>query len=179
MKKYFNYSEFDCPTTGKGSGEHFMDKDFLNKLNYARYLSEVYYGVPFPIVRGGGYRSVEHEHRQGRSGTSSHTKGIAVDIDHGGNEEKEFSIYSCLISAGFNRFGFMGTSIHVDSDKTKPQYSAWDYSTTNYKTFPVFDSHMNLMRSLSELGKVPHDLGLFFDFNQSLLDIPSFSEPYQ
>lgn len=118
MKDFFSQPEFSrCdPPCKKGD----MDKDFMNRLNVARFISDV------PYVLTSAYRPVEHEKAQGRDGTSSHTKGIAVDIvsTTGG---QRMAILRGLMAAGFTRIGIGEDFIHVDSDPDKVQKFIFTY----------------------------------------------------
>jgi len=95
-----------------------MQEHFMKKLDAARDIA----GVPFII--NSAYRTKEHELKQGRDGTSSHCKGIAVDI-RAGNSVARFRILTGLMRAGFTRIGIYGSFIHVDLDYEKDQDVAW------------------------------------------------------
>ena len=119
--KYFKLSEFDRPDE-PGSGSK-MDKDFLEKLDYARGNA----GVPFKI--NSGYRTKEWNTKiTGRIGSdSSHLKGLAVDI-HCNNSRDRALIINALMEVGVNRFGIARTFIHADVDKNKDQDVIWLYN---------------------------------------------------
>ena len=91
-----------------------MDKGFLQRLDIARFHSEV------PYIINSAYRSVEHEKSKGRSGDSSHTKGVAVDLK-ATNARTKFKIVTGLIKAGFTRIFVYDRWIHVDLDYDKDQ----------------------------------------------------------
>ena len=91
-----------------------MDKGFLQRLDIARFHSEV------PYIINSAYRSVEHEKSKGRDGTSSHTKGVAVDLK-ATNARTKFKIVTGLIKAGFTRIFVYDRWIHVDLDYDKDQ----------------------------------------------------------
>lgn len=80
--------------------------------------ARAYSGHPFII--NSAYRSKEYEISKGRAGTSSHCKGLAVDI-RCFDDLTRLSIIKSLLRAGFRRIGIAKTFIHVDSDKSKPQ----------------------------------------------------------
>jgi uncharacterized protein YcbK (DUF882 family) len=94
--------------------------DFIKKLDIARQVAKV------PFVLTSAYRSEEWEKKQGRDGTSSHTKGIAVDIKCSSSNDR-FRIFNGLISVGFSRIGIGKNFIHVDLDKDKTSSVAWTY----------------------------------------------------
>lgn len=97
-----------------------MDASFLSRLDQAR----EYAGIPFVV--NSAYRTVGHEKEQGRDGTSSHTKGIAVDLWCEGSRQR-FLILHGLMKVGFTRIGIGEKFIHVDSDKEKDQNVIWHY----------------------------------------------------
>lgn len=118
MKDYFPNDEFQrCDPPCKKSD---MNTDFMRRLNNAREYSGV------PLVLTSAYRTRKHELDQGRTGTSSHTKGIAVDIQAATSRARH-KIVSGLLRAGFNRIGIGRTFVHVDSDTAKPDSVMWDY----------------------------------------------------
>ena len=117
--KYFKLSEFDSPDK-PGSGSK-MDKDFLEKLDYARGNA----GVPFKI--NSGYRTKEWNFKVGGRVGSSHLKGLAVDI-HCNNSRDRALIINALMEVGVNRFGIARTFIHCDVDKNKDQDVIWLYN---------------------------------------------------
>ena len=116
--KYFNINEFDSPDV-KGSGAK-MDSCFLEMLDKARDIA----GIPFVI--NSGYRTLEHNAKVGGVNSSSHTKGVAVDIACKESRAR-FVIVSALKDAGFTRIGISSAFIHVDSDIDKAQNVIWTY----------------------------------------------------
>jgi zinc D-Ala-D-Ala carboxypeptidase len=117
--KYFKLSEFDSPDE-LGSGSK-MDKDFLEKLDYARGNA----GVPFKI--NSGYRTEEWNTRVGGRVGSSHLKGLAADI-HCNNSRDRALIIKALLEVGITRIGIANTFIHCDVDKRKDQDVIWLYN---------------------------------------------------
>lgn len=116
--KYFNYDEFDSPDE-LGSGKH-MDQDLLNMIDRARAL----YGKP--IVVNSGFRTESHNKKVGGVSSSSHLKGLAIDVACIRSKDR-FEMLTALIEAGFNRIGVASTFIHVDIDKNKSQNVIWTY----------------------------------------------------
>ena len=108
---YFKLSEFDSPDM-PGSGSN-MDQDMIDRLIRAREYS----GVPYRITSG--YRTKKHNKTVGGSKTSSHMKGVAVDI-HCTKSGSRQRILTGLIKAGFTRIGIANTFIHADTDDDKP-----------------------------------------------------------
>ena len=99
--------------------EENMNKDFLFVLDEAREFA----GIPFVI--NSAYRSPNHP-LSVKNPTSSHIKGLAVDIKATDNETR-FKIVEALISVGFTRIGIADTFIHVDLDFDKRQNIIWTY----------------------------------------------------
>jgi len=99
-----------------------MNIDFLLKLDEARELA----GIPFKI--NSAYRSPEHPESI-KNPTSSHIKGLAVDIS-AKDSIKRFKILKALLSVGFTRIGLANTFIHVDLDQDKSQNVIWTYKNT-------------------------------------------------
>ena len=96
-----------------------MDLEFLAKLDEARECA----GIPFPI--SSAYRSPDHP-LSIKNPTSSHIKGLAVDIK-ANDSLARFKIIEALVDVGFNRIGIGETFIHVDMDKDKMQNVIWTY----------------------------------------------------
>lgn len=96
-----------------------MDLSFMVRLDMARDIA----GVPFIV--NSAYRSVEFEKQKGRSGTSSHCKGLAIDI-RCTDSATRLCILSAAISAGFRRIGIGSHFIHLDIDDSKPD-GVWLY----------------------------------------------------
>lgn len=72
-----------------------------------------------PIYLTSAYRTPDWELKHGRTGTSSHCKGLAVDI-HCKDSNDRLRLVRSLIYAGFFRIGIAETFIHVDIDASKP-----------------------------------------------------------
>ena len=96
-----------------------MDEDFLSKLDEAREFA----GIPFII--NSAYRSTEHP-LSIKNPTSSHIKGLAVDIK-ATDSSTRFKVIEALVSVGFTRLGIADTFIHVDWDFDKSQEVIWTY----------------------------------------------------
>ena len=107
MSKYFKKNEDN------------MDVDFLAKLDEAREFA----GIPFVI--NSAYRSPTHPESI-KNPTSSHIKGLAVDIK-AKDSTTRFKVIEALVSVGFTRLGIADTFIHVDWDFDKTQQVIWTY----------------------------------------------------
>ena len=115
--KYFVASEFENARPACSLSD--MDEGFMQLLDTARHIAQV------PFIINSAYRSKDYELSQGRKGTSSHCKGVAVDI-HCINPAARIRIITGLIKAGFSRIGIGKTFIHVDYDKEKDS-TCWLY----------------------------------------------------
>ena len=116
--KYFSYNEFDSPDE-IGSGKH-MDHDLLVMIDRARAL----YGKP--IVVTSGFRTESHNEKVGGVKSSSHLKGLAIDVACVRSKDR-FKMLTALLEVGFNRIGVASTFIHIDVDKNKSQNVIWTY----------------------------------------------------
>lgn len=116
--KYFTDEEFKRATPSCSLSD--MDPEFMHKLDRARHLA----GIPFII--NSAYRSVEYEKKKGRSGSSRHTLGIAVDIRCYTNNDR-FCIVDALLNAGFRRIGIDKKFIHVDDGYPYSSPLIWLY----------------------------------------------------
>jgi len=116
--KYFNYEEFDSPDA-KGSGK-LMDPKLLEMIDEAREI----YGKPIRV--NSGYRTEAHNSKVGGVSSSSHLKGLAIDVACVRSNDR-FEMLTALLEVGFNRIGVASTFIHVDIDKNKSQNVIWTY----------------------------------------------------
>ena len=116
--KYFSQTDFDRAEPPCELSD--MCPRFMARLDYAREIAET------PFVVNSAYRNVQHEHARGRDGSSSHTKGIAIDIRARTSRER-YKVLKGLMKAGFNRIGIAETFIHADTDKEKPPEVLWRY----------------------------------------------------
>jgi len=99
--------------------EENMDTSFLMRLDEAREFA----GIPFII--NSAYRSPSHPESIKRP-TSSHIKGLAVDISATSSRQRGL-ILDSLRAVGFDRIGIAKTFIHVDMDFDKDQDVTWLY----------------------------------------------------
>ena len=117
MWLYFKIEDFACRC---GCGKNNVPPGFIDKLDCAR----VNAGVPFKLNRG--CSCLKHNRRLGSKDTSSHVKGIAVDIEARSSVRRYWIIFG-LIVAGFTRIGIGRTFIHADSDPNKAKEVVWLY----------------------------------------------------
>jgi hypothetical protein len=95
-----------------------MVPEFLEKLQWARTLSDCPYGL------SSACRCKDHNRDVGGLDNSSHLNGLAVDIKTP-NARIRFQVLYGLIKAGFTRIGIYKSFIHVDGDESKPQKVCW------------------------------------------------------
>jgi len=107
---YFDSREFECPCCRQGSDR--MNLVFVARLDQARGLADV------PFVITSGWRCERHNAEVGGSETSSHMKGLAVDLECQLSGVR-FQILWALRVVGFNRIGIRRDFIHVDMDFDK------------------------------------------------------------
>lgn len=116
--KYFKDAEFRRCTPSCSLQD--MQQGMMKMLDLAREIA----GIPF--VLNSAYRSKAWELSKGRTGTSSHTKGMAVDI-RCNTDANRYRIINALLAAGFSRIGVGRTYIHADNDLSKTQRVIWHY----------------------------------------------------
>ena len=113
---FFEDWEWECPCCGKNNMQH----ETKVMLDVARFKANT------PFVLNSACRCEKHNIEVKGSPTSSHLKGLAVDIKYNGNEER-YDILNGLIYAGFKRIGIGSNFIHADSDKSKTEGLVWLY----------------------------------------------------
>lgn len=116
--KYFSEAEFRRCTPSCSLQD--MDQNLMRRLDNARQMA----GIPFVI--SSAFRTVAYEKSKGRAGTSSHTKGLAIDI-RCNMDRNRWKIVKALIDNGFTRIGIGKTYIHADIDTNKTQEVIWHY----------------------------------------------------
>ena len=117
--EFFKDSEFDCKC---GCGFNNMKAFVMYKLDRARAMANV------PFIVNSGCRCNTHNRNEGGSPTSSHLKGLAVDIATEFGEDR-YLILKALLYFGFTRIGIAKGFIHADLDEDKSQGNVWLYST--------------------------------------------------
>ena len=116
--RYFKLSEFDSPDE-PGSGSK-MSPVLLGMLDAAR----KHYGKAIKV--NSGFRTVNHNIKIGGVKSSSHLKGLAVDVSIDGSVNR-FAMYEALRKVGFKRLGVAKTFIHADIDPNKSPDVMWVY----------------------------------------------------
>ena len=97
-----------------------MDAAFLAKMDEVREVAGI------PLVLNSAFRTQAWERAHGRSGTSSHCKGLAVDI-RCNTYANRWRIVTAAIFCGIRRIGIGKTYVHLDIDTSKQQGVIWDY----------------------------------------------------
>jgi len=121
---YFTPTEFMCKcktNNGESCGLD-VSQQVKNLLEEARKIA----GIPFVI--NSGARCLEHNYKVKSRPTSSHIKGLAVDIQ--ATTARDMSlIFDAITEVGFTRRGisFKDKFIHVDLDRDKPQKVIFGY----------------------------------------------------
>jgi len=113
---YFTKRETQCPC---GCGLDITD-ELRDKLNVAREK------LGIPIIITSGARCKKHNKKVGGSKTSSHLKGLAIDIAIPDSKYRYDLMYA-LKTSGFTRIGHAKKFIHADIDYSKPSDVEWVY----------------------------------------------------
>lgn len=118
MSKYFKESEFlNCVPPCSMSQ---MRGEFLDLMDKVRARAGI------PLVLNCAYRSREWDIAKGRSGDSSHCKGLAVDI-RCNTSMNRFRIIRAAMDCGITRIGIGKNFIHLDADPSKAQQVIFHY----------------------------------------------------
>ena len=118
MSKYFTQQDFNRCTPKCSIDD--MKPSTLDRFDKAREIA----GIPFVV--NSAYRTEQHEKNMGRTGTSSHIKGRAMDIACNDSVSR-WKIVHALQQAGFNRIGIARTFVHADDDPDKLDNVIWVY----------------------------------------------------
>ena len=110
--KYFTQRDFSNATPPCSIND--MCIKLLCMIDNAREIS----GIPYRVLSA--KRTHEHEISRGRDGTSSHVKGVAIDIEARTPRDK-FLVLKGVIGAGFTRVFVYDWGVHVDIDEEKVQ----------------------------------------------------------
>lgn len=116
MSRFFKPSEMACGCCGKCE----MNEDLYTYLDIAREFADV------PFIINSGYRCEAHNKAIGGKPTSSHIKGLAVDIKATTSTQRSKILHG-LVLAGFTRIGIAKDFIHADLDTDKVQDVCWLY----------------------------------------------------
>jgi uncharacterized protein YcbK (DUF882 family) len=114
LTEHFSKEEFDCQC-GCGNGDIVISENLVFELECVR----IHYGKPMRI--NSGIRCLSHNRKIGSRDTSSHIKGLAVDIGCRDMGTRLILVKHLLRDGEFTRIGFHREFIHVDVDYDKPK----------------------------------------------------------
>lgn len=78
------------------------------------------------------FRSVAYEKSKGREGTSSHCKGLAVDVA-APTSSMRYHIVRAALAVGISRIGIGRTFVHLDADLDKTPEVIFHYYPSKMK----------------------------------------------
>lgn len=116
----FDPTKLDFRSCVPACSEKDLNPVLVEFLRRAQHLA----GFTFAITSG--FRTKAHELSRGRSGSSSHTKGLAVDIS-ARDSHARYKILLALGCVGISRLGVGKDFIHADIDDTKPHPIIFHY----------------------------------------------------
>ena len=114
LTEHFTKEEFDCQC-GCGNGDIKISERLVHELEVVR----VHYGKPMRV--NSGIRCLSHNRKIGSRDTSSHIKGLAVDISCKDMGTRLELVKRLLRDGEFKRMGIHKDFIHVDVDYDKPK----------------------------------------------------------
>lgn len=109
LDKLFRLDFSYCNPASKSEDLH---KELVERL----IMAQRYAGFQFTITSA--YRSQAHERSKGRKGTSSHCRGLAVDVS-ARDSHTRYKIVLAAAFANIPRIGIGENFIHLDIDETK------------------------------------------------------------
>lgn len=107
---------FKCPCCG----ENKINSDLAERIELIEFILEE------KLLVTSGYRCEKHNKEIGGSKTSSHLKGLAVDVACKTSLLRHKIIYTANYF-GINRIGIGKNYIHLDMDKNKVSKVIWLY----------------------------------------------------
>lgn len=116
LTKNFDRKEFQCPCCGSDGVD----------LTLVEILQNIRDDLGYPLSISSGYRCLSHNHDVGGVDSSSHTRGLAVDIRCGSGGQR-FNLLRLALEHGITRIGVSGSFVHLDIDSNKPQNVIWTY----------------------------------------------------
>lgn len=91
-------------------------KDLSNSLVERLIMAQNMAGFQFTITSA--FRSQDYERSKGRKGTSSHCRGLAVDVS-AVDSHTRYQVVIAAAMAGISRIGIGEKFVHFDIDETK------------------------------------------------------------
>lgn len=107
---------FKCPCCG----ENMMDPRLIHRVE------TIEEEINQSLTVTSGYRCKKHNEKEGGSETSSHLKGLAVDLACPASRPR-FKIISAAIRLGITRIGIGKNFLHLDIDRQKDPEVMWFY----------------------------------------------------
>lgn len=120
MKKYnyINLSQFNSPDL--------PNSNINMSVSLLDILENVGCSINTVLTITSGYRSFAHNEKVGGVRNSSHTRGLACDIECT-NSRYRYTLIGKLMELGINRIGIGRGFIHVDIDCSKDINVIWYY----------------------------------------------------
>jgi hypothetical protein len=97
-----------------------INKEMFDKILLAEQSS----GIKFRV--NSGARCVNHNKNEKGSPTSTHIKGLAIDVGVATDRERSI-VVKAMLKAGITRIGIAKTFVHGDIDTTKSANIIWIY----------------------------------------------------
>lgn len=119
-KKSFNSEVLDFRSCVPRCDESQLHPELLSMLR----SMQKFCGWSFLITSG--FRSKSWEFSKGRNGSSSHTKGLAVDVS-ASDSHARYKIVIAAGAVGVPRIGIGKDFVHLDIDETKAHPIMWHY----------------------------------------------------
>ena len=107
---------FACPCCG----ENEIDP------RVAQMVSDIEEDVGERLKVSSGYRCEKHNRDVGGSDTSSHLKGLAVDLEIG-RSRLRYRVIGAALKRGIHRIGIGKNLLHLDIDRQKDPRVIWLY----------------------------------------------------
>jgi len=111
-----NYNRFKCPCCNKN--------EIDPRIAHLVQAFEVELLAPLTVTSG--YRCKKHNLEQGGSKTSSHLKGLAVDLACT-TSRLRYNLIKMAIRLGITRIGIGKNFLHLDIDRQKDPNVIWLY----------------------------------------------------
>ena len=89
-------------------------------------LDELRDRLGMPIILNSAFRSKQYEKKKGRTGQSSHCKGLAFDVRCFDTKYRA-ELVRCAFEVGFTRIGIGKSFVHIDCDSQKSFPCIWLY----------------------------------------------------
>lgn len=105
-------SELDLKNCVPACSVNDLNPSLVDRFTLAQKMA----GFQFTVTSG--FRSQAYERSKGRKGTSSHCKGLALDVS-ARDSHTRYKVVVAAALAGIPRIGIGETFVHLDIDETK------------------------------------------------------------